>query len=142
MLKVVFPPAFSPAFASPLSASVCRPSLRPCRTHLPRRHAQMREASVCEPAERLTHARRPPLWQMTHLRKEIVYGLARLHVRGPKRLSTGSRVCASMDQGDCLRARTSARAWMKEIVYGLVHRNLTHLCMRGPKSAGCSHVQA
>ena len=70
---------------------------------------------------------------LTHLRKEIVCGLARLRMRGPKRLSTGSRACARVDQRDCLRARASAQAWTKEIVYGL-----THLRKRGPKrlSAG------
>ena len=113
--QAVFPPAFSPAFASPPSASVCRPSLR---------HASAREgvcACVRRSAGSHTEASRicACLQGLTHLRKEIVCGLARLCVRRPKRLSAGSRVCACVDQRDCLRARapkphTSAHAWTKE----------------------------
>ena len=83
----------------------------------------------------------------------LTHRLARLRMRGPKRLSTGShaeaaRVCACVDQRDCLRARTPrlrafAHAWTKEVVYGLARRGCARLRMRGPKRLSTvSHAEA
>ena len=111
MCSNLFPPAFS-CFCF-TSFCFCLQTLSPAVPHASAREGVC--ACVRRSAGSHTEASRicACLRSLTHLRKEIVYGL---------------------DQRDCLWSRASAQAWTKEIVCGLVR-----LRMRGPKSAGCSH---